>query len=259
MTDAAASRRWLFLGCEIFYREACHLACRCPRVVDVEFLRKGLHDLETADMLATLQQRIDAVDTELYERVLLGYARCNDGLVGLTARDVPLVLPKAHDCITAFFGSREAYRDYFDRYPGTYFLTTGWQERNGDSGDGAIQSVYGMDGVMAKLGLTESYDELVRKHGKDNADYIIESLGGWEKAYSRLCYLEMGVCDETPFLTEARRRAETHGWTFDHRQGNLILLERLFAGDWDEDFLLVEPGETIVARNDEEVVDVQRG
>lgn len=258
MTDAAASRRWLFLGCEIFYREACHLASRCPRVVDVEFLRKGLHDLETVDMLATIQQRIDAVDAETYERVLLGYARCNDGLVGLAARNLPLVLPKAHDCITAFFGSRKAYRHYFDRYPGTYFLTTGWAERNREFDGGLIQSAYGMDGVMAKLGLTESYDELVRKHGKDNADYIIESLGGWERAYSRLCYLEMGVCDESPYLAEARRRAETHGWTLDHRQGDMTLLEKLFAGDWDEDFLIVQPGETIIARNDEEVVGVQR-
>ena len=38
-------------------------------------------------MLAELQAAVDAVDPAAgYEAMLLGYARCNDGLVGLTAR-----------------------------------------------------------------------------------------------------------------------------------------------------------------------------
>ncbi|HTZ51406.1 MAG TPA: DUF1638 domain-containing protein, partial [Spirochaetia bacterium] len=113
---AAGGRRRKFIGCEIIYREACWLAATSPLLVDVEFLRKGLHDLETQDMVSRVQAAIDAVDPYAnYEAILLGYARCNDGLVGVTARDIPLVLPRAHDCITFFFGSRSAYRGYFDQ------------------------------------------------------------------------------------------------------------------------------------------------
>lgn len=257
MTSESAERRWKFLGCEIFFREACALAARCERVVDVEFLRKGLHDLETADMVATVQKHIDAVDAELYDAVLLGYARCNDGLVGIAARDLPLVLPRAHDCITAFFGSRQAYQEYFDEHPGTYFLTTGWAERNREFDGNMVQSAYGMEGVMAKLGLTESYEELLARHGKENADYIIETLGGWERAYSRLCYLEMGACEEGPFLDSARQRAAEKGWTFEHRRGDWTLLEKLFGGQWEEEFLIVQPGQTVVARNDASILDAE--
>ena len=121
-----------FIGCEIIYREACHLAAAGPNQVDVEFLRKGLHDLETPDMLAKVQSAIDAVDPRSgYEAILLGYARCNDGVVGLQARQLPLVVPRAHDCITFFFGGPAAYLEYFDSFPGTYYMTTGWAERNG--------------------------------------------------------------------------------------------------------------------------------
>src|SRR5208283_2681137 len=116
-------RKLKFIGCEIIYREACWLAATSPALVDVEFLHKGLHDLETPDMVARVQAAIDVVDPYAgYEAVLLGYARCNDGLVGITARDVPLVVPRGHDCITFFFGSRAAYRSYFDANPGTYYL-----------------------------------------------------------------------------------------------------------------------------------------
>ena len=46
-----AQRKLKFIGCEIIYREACHLAAMSANRVDVQFLRKGLHDLETATML----------------------------------------------------------------------------------------------------------------------------------------------------------------------------------------------------------------
>ena len=79
----ARPRKFKFIGCEIIYREACFLAATGRHQVDVEFLRKGLHDLETASMVERVQAAVDAVEPGAgYEAILLGYARCNDGLVG---------------------------------------------------------------------------------------------------------------------------------------------------------------------------------
>lgn len=248
--------KYKFLGCEILYREACHLAAVGPNVVDVEFLAKGLHDLETKDMAARVQAAIDAVDpAKGYEAVLLGYARCNDGLVGVRAREIPLVIPKAHDCITLLFGSRATFRAYFDANPGTFYKSTGWVER--DPNEYLDRPAYGTNGVMKNLGLTETYDELVAKHGKENADYIIETLGGWEKAYSRLCYIEMGLCDESAFQGRARQLAEQHGWAYEQKKGDLSLLRKLFLGQWDEDFVVIPPGGHIIPRNDENILGTQ--
>lgn len=255
-TDQGKPVRLKFIGCEIIYREACLLAARSRNMIDLEFLHKGLHDLETADMVTELQQAVDRADADGgYEAVLLGYARCNDGAVGLRARTSPLVIPKAHDCITFFFGSRGAYKEHFDSCPGTYYLTTGWLER-GDSSDERSMPAHSKRSVMAQLGLTDSYEQLVAKHGKDNADYIIETLGGWQKHYSKCLFLRMGVCDERPFIEQARRRAESNNWTFECRDGDLSLLEKLFSGQWDDDFVVVEPGAEITARNDDDVLGV---
>jgi hypothetical protein len=258
-TGADRKRKFKFIGCEVLYREACHLAATGRHQVDVEFCLKGLHDLPRGDMLAKLQSVVDAVPASAgYEAILLGYARCNDGLAGLTARGIPLVIPRAHDCITFFFGSRAEYQKYFDAYSGTYYMTSGWAERNRfDEGDYSTPA-YGQQGVMGRLGLTEPYDQMVAKYGKENADFIIETLGGWEKAYSRLLYLEMDICDETPFLAEARRRADDRHWELVIRKGDLSLLRRLFDGDWDSDFLIVPPGEHIVARNDAEIIAAEK-
>lgn len=247
-------KRLKFLGCEILYREACALVSRCRHRVDVEFLRKGLHDLETPDMVARIQQSIDAVDPAEYDAILMGYARCNDGLVGVEARDLPLVIPKAHDCITLFFGSRAAYRAYFDAHPGTYYMTTGWAERNGFEEGQYATPAYGQSGVMGKLGLADSFEQLVEKHGRENAEYIWQTVGDWRQHYTHMLYLEMGTCDETPFIELARQRAGENGWSFHARAGDWTLLQKLFDAQWDEDFVIVRPGEQIVARNDEEVL-----
>lgn len=248
-----------FIGCEIIYREACLLASRCPHLIDLEFLRKGLHDLERADMISHIQSAVDrASGQDQYQAIILGYARCNDGLVGLTARNIPLVIPRAHDCITFFMGSRAAYKACFEECPGTYYLSTGWLERN-TTRDGQLERpAYGTQGVMGKLGLADSYEQMVEKYGKEDADYIMQTIGDWTKNYSRMMYLKMGVCDETAFIAQAEKLAADRSWRFQLREGSWSLLEKLFFAKWDGDFLTVPPGKSIVARNDDAIMDVSQ-
>ena len=44
----------------------------------------------------------------------------------------PLVLPRAHDCITLLMGSRTEFERYFQDHPGVYYRSTGWVERGAD-------------------------------------------------------------------------------------------------------------------------------
>ena len=100
--------RLKLLACEIMYRELCAAAARSTNLVDVEFLPKGLHDIGHEGMCVRLAQTLAAIDETRYEAVLLGYGLCSNGLVGLAAQSVPLIVPRAHDCITLFLGSKEA-------------------------------------------------------------------------------------------------------------------------------------------------------
>ena len=251
LLDPTEVRRFKFIGCEIIHREACFLAATTPHLVDLHFLEKGLHDLQTSDMRTRIQEVIDDVPADKgYEAILLGYGRCNNGLVDVEARDLPLVIPRAHDCITFFFGARAEYQRWFEQHPGTYYMTTGWGERNSASGDPLVKQT----GVMAALGLSDSYEEMVEKYGQDNADYVLSTLGDWRDHYTNMLYLEMGVTDETALRERARKTAEEQGWSFAVHKGNLKLLERLFLGLWDEDFAVVEPGHRLAASDDDQVV-----
>jgi hypothetical protein len=158
--------RLKLISCEVLLREMCDAVARAPHQVDLEFLPKGLHDLGSAEMRQQLQEVVDRTDPALYSVILLGYGLCGNGLAGLRARSIPLILPRAHDCIALLFGSRHRYQQYFEQNPGTYFRSTGWLER----GQSLVQLAQQRTGIGSKL------EELVAKYGEDNGRYLYDEL-----------------------------------------------------------------------------------
>ena len=244
MLAAAATPRYRLIGCEILYRELCYCAALSRNMVDLEFLPKGLHDLGEEKMRARLQEAIDGVDRERYQAVLLGYALCNNGIRGLSS-PLPLVVPRAHDCITLLLGSKERYQEVFNAHPGTYFESTGWLERN-EAAEG---------GIADQLGLRKSYEDYVAEYGEENARYLMEVLGDGLKNYSALAYIDGGFGDFRHYERRTQEEASNRGWRYSRLEGSLGLLRRLVDGPWDEaDFLVVQPGQTIVPSNDAGVI-----
>jgi hypothetical protein len=238
--------RLRLISCEIFYREMCWAASRSPNQVDLEFLPKGLHDLGAAAMRTRLQAAIDQADPERYEALLLGYGLCGNGLAGLEARSLPLIAPRAHDCITLFLGSRARYLEYFQQHPGTYFHTTGWIERGRDVPQLSIQQ---------RLGGGRSFQELAARYGEDNARYLMEQLGDYRRRYGRLAFIRTGLEPDDRFRRASLEEAERRGWRFEEIAGDLSLLRRLTDGPWDEeDFLRVPPGGRIAATYREDII-----
>jgi len=234
------------IACEVMFRELCALVAECKNVVDLEFMPKGLHDIESAEMASKLQASIDASEGKDYDAVLLAYALCNNGVVGLAARSCPLVIPKAHDCITLLMGARGKYQQYFDQHPGTFFRSPGWMERDFANVENSIYE---------QLGLTQEWREMGEKYGEDNAKYIMETMGGWKQNYTRLLYIDTGVAQSLGHEDAARKEAEENGWTFERMPGDVRLLRALLDGEWDErEFLVTPPGQCICASHDSKVM-----
>lgn len=241
--------RLKLIACEVFHRELCAAVARSINQVDLEFLPKGLHDLGCAPMAARLQAALDRVDATQYDAVAMGYGLCNNGLVGLTARALPVVIPRAHDCITLFFGSRQRYEEYFFAHPGVYFKTTGWIERGSAGGD--LQQLT----IQHRTGMDQTYAELVAKYGEDNAKFLYEELCQTEKHYGQYTFIEMGVEPDDRFEQQTRAEAAQRGWKFEKEPGNMRLLQQLVNGPWaDADFLTVPPGHRVVASHDNRII-----
>ena len=241
--------RLKLISCEVIMREMCDAVARSPHQVDVEFLPKGLHDLGARPMRESLEFAMARTDPELYNAILLGYGLCGNGLNGLRAVSIPLVIPRAHDCIALLFGSRHKYREFFDANPGVFFRSTGWLER----GQSLVQLAQKQTGIGSTL------EELVAKYGEDNGRYLYEEIYRYQSAYRQLTYIETGLEANASFEDRAREEAAQKGWTFSKVRGDLSLFHRLVQGKWDaEDFLVVQPGFEIEARYDDDVIAARR-
>ena len=230
--------RYHVIACHVLWRELCHFASLSPHVFTFNFVKQGLHN--TPELLKVqLQKAVDEAPEEC-EAVLMGYGLCSNGAAGVVARTKPLVIPRDHDCITFFLGSKERYREYFDAHPGTYWYTPGWIECS-------LQP-----GLERYNFLRRDY---VEKYGEDNADYLMEMEQGWMKEYSNAAYIDLGFSDTVRFKEYTRECAQWLGWKTDELQGDSGMIQAFVGGQWDSDrFLIVEPGQTIVASHDEAVV-----
>jgi len=226
------------IACHVLWRELCYFAALSPNSCTFDFLRQGLHN--TPEILRKeLQAAIDRT-TPPCDAILIGYGLCSNGLEGITARNIPLVAVRAHDCITFLLGSKERYRAYFDAHPGTYWYSPGWIESS---------SMPGPERVSHLLA------EYTEKYGADNAQYLMQMEQAWMNEYSNAAYIDLGFGDNERFRAYTRDCAQWLGWHFDELTGDPSLIQRLFSGQWNSsDFLIVPPGHVIAASHDDTIL-----
>lgn len=242
--------RLLALTCEVLARSVYLCAARSPHVVDVRLNRRGLHD-DPPNLRTVLQAEVDTISAP-YDAVVLAYGLCGGATAGLHAGSIPVVVPRAHDCITLFLGDRARYQSEFTANPGTYWYVHDYLERNDDG------SAFGGLGATSDAAARTTYEEYVAKYGEDNAAYLMEALGAWRSHYDRAAYVEMGLAaPEAASTAEKRARddADRRGWRFDRVAGGLLLIKHLIDGVWDpSDYLVLQPGERLAMSYGEDVI-----
>src|SRR6516162_10166018 len=105
------------IACEIAARELYYVAARSQNLVDLEFLTQGHHDTPAIGR-EEIQRRIHAVPVGKYDAILIGYGLCSNILAGLTTSHTKMIVPRVHDCISFFLGSRDRYQQCFTERPG---------------------------------------------------------------------------------------------------------------------------------------------
>lgn len=248
------------LACESLARPVYSAAAQSPHIVDVVLVERHLH--QPAEIRARLQNLVDTAEGQGYDAIALAYGLCGQATAGLVARSIPLIIPRAHDCITLYLGSRGRYQQEMAKEPGTYWYAQDYIERN-SGGSAALAMGQGSDAEMQTL-----YEHYVpsrccaQKYGKAKADRLMEVMNGWLSHYKRAVYLDIRLGDNGEIETQARAEAQRRGWAFERIAADLNLVRRLLdgprstgAGEWDADFLVVPPGQKIVMTYDDNVIE----
>jgi hypothetical protein len=241
------------ITCDALARPVYWCAAQSRHVVDTVLLHRGLHN-QPFNLRQELQELIDQTTMHECDAIVLVYGLCGQATAGLVARHVPVVIPRAHDCITLFLGSRQRYNHEFVNNPGTYWYTQDYIERDGGS-DNALTL-----GSATETQLQATYGEYFRKYGKDNADYLMQVLGGWQKHYQRAVYIDMGISDGSSAKKRAQSEADRRGWLFEIISGNMLMIQKLLNGDWPEnEFLILKPGLSTQMSYDEDIIKATSG
>lgn len=230
---------YIALTCSALARSAYAAAATAAPAISVRLFDQGLHNAPK-NLRARLQAAVDAVQPGECDAILLAYGMCGTSTLGLIARHTPLVMARAHDCITLYLGSKARYQAEFDAEPGTYWYSQDYLERNPSSSAVALGA--------ASIEVSEAlYEQYVEKYGKDNADYLMDVMGEWGKHYQRAVFIDTGYGGESQFERLAREQAEQRGWRYERKAGDARLIHKLMNGEWhDEEFLIVPPQHQIV-------------
>ena len=242
------------IACKVLFRELSLLAATSDNIIDVTYMRQGFHD-EPEVLRERVQHEIDKIDNEddwysytnkhydkrdSFDAILLGYALCSNGIVGLSSKKYPLVVPKAHDCIALLLGSKEKYKEYFDTHKGIYWYSGGWLDQTPMPGKERFEMIR---------------QQYVEKYGEENADYLMEMEQNWMNEYERCTFIDWPQFNNVAYKEYTKSCADYLKWQYDEIMGSSDLLENFIEGNWDDNrFIVVPPGKTIAPSYNEDVI-----
>jgi len=206
-----------FIVCDVIYDELKSKISKNWNVVNFE---KRFHECSNV-LREKLQAEINK--SQDYDIIVLGYGLCGNGLLGLVSPKVPLVIPRIDDCISLFLGSTEERKKQLKIEPGTYFLTRGYIGEAEDF-------------------LVSGFSEIKDRYDKETWQWIIKEL---LKNYRRIVFINTGNYDPSEWRKKAKREADKLDLRFEELKGPNKFLDKVVNENWDDQFIIVKPGDKI--------------
>lgn len=241
MSGMDSPKRIKVIACKVMLRQLYALAAESRNTIDIRWMRQALHS-DPPEMRQWLGVAIREIDREeeAYDAICLAYGLCSNGIVGLCSEKSPLVVPRAHDCISLLLGSAQRYAHLFHQgNGGIYWFSQGWIEQSDMPSEARYQ---------------RAYQRYAQQYGEDNAQYLLDMEQGWMREYKKAIYIRWpNEDDEGERFTQAS--AAFHHWDYETVEGRPSLLKDLLDGPWDEDrFLVTPPGQSIQPAFDGRIV-----
>jgi len=233
--------RVALLACSVFEKEISLLADDAPHIAETRWFEMGLHD-RPDELRVTLQGALDSLDArEDIQAIALAYGLCGCGTAGLRAGRHRLVIPRTHDCIAIFMGSKEDYAAHQRACPSCYYYTPGWNRNRRVPGPEKIKALR---------------EDLLKRFDEDNVDFLIESEREQWAQHNTATYLDLGTEDAETEAEYARSCAEWLGWKFERIRGERALLRDLLWGNWSDfqRFQIIEPGSQLAHSADDRIM-----
>lgn len=189
----------------------------------VYWLQRKYHD-NPAMMRQHILETLSSLPREA-DTVLVAMGFCGGSWDQVIA-DRRIVLPRVDDCITLLLHQNDEYQPNLKQMGHMYML----------------------DGDPEKFSPETMFENLSEKYEQWKAEALFDM---WFENYHFLDVIDTGLfdCYSESFAAQAQRSADLIHCALDYVPGSNRLLEKLLRGQWDEQFLVAEPGHKIVHKD----------
>ena len=212
--------RTLIIACRTLEDELRLAIAQTGVVFPVLFWEAGLH-LKPELLRERIQQDIDRIEN--IDVLLMAYGICGKGLMGIKSSHCRIIVPRVHDCISLLLGSG-GLRDV--NGGDTYYVTKGW--------------------LTHELSLLGGFHRSVARYGEQRA---IKTLKSMMKHYTKVATIDTGAYSLEEITPRVEMLAEKLGWRHEVVSGSLRMFHKLLVGPWDDEFIVLEPGQEITLKD----------
>ncbi len=207
----------VLLCCEMLEDEIKLAYQRTGSQIPIEWVDAGLHEYP-AKLREELERRLPVLE-EQYDTILLGFCLCGNALVGIGSQKAKLIAPRFDDCIRMLMCDCPGKLPEMDCH--CMYFTDGWTTHG--------------EFIAAQ------YQSTCEKYGEKKGRKIYKTM---LKNYTGLCLVDTGAFDVEKGRHSVQSTAEMLDLNYGEVKGNIRVLEKLLRGEWDDEFYVLEPGET---------------
>ncbi len=165
--------------------------------------------------------RLEEVTVPPAGNIILALGFCGKGLQGLVSQTARMVFPRVDDCISLFLNIG-CTREEIHRDAHTFYFTRGWLCHNNP--------------------MLDSYEKYRKRFGPERAHQLLRATMA---AFRRITLIDTGAYDLVGSQPQTEGLAEDLNLEHTVVPGSVWLLERLFAGSWSSEIVVIPPGEPI--------------
>lgn len=232
--EANQKRKQLVISCGMLSDELKQAYQKCLSDCKILWMKRALHN-HPQSLKDALQSLID--ENQDYDDIMLTYGLCGNGTLGIHSQYTRLVIPKFHDCIHQLIQSVDNYtadegvtwkinelegKKQKQVMPGYLYLTRSW--------------------TLDQEAIYQQSQAVLDTYGKSRGQEILDII---YEGYTDINVIDTDSYEITPVMEYAQNAAAMKNLRVNQIKGSTLILEKLLCGDWDQNFIVLEPGEEL--------------
>lgn len=210
------------IACSMMEDEINHALEQLNISFPIIWMNRGFHN--TPEKLRQeLQQQIDLLQNQ--DEILLAYGLCGNGTDGICSKNTRLIIPKFDDCINLMLCTGKRTSRGLTRADSIY-MTRGW--------------------TLDEESILQQFEKLKETYDDEMCEIILETM---YEHYTSITVIDTGCYDITPVQAYTDQVAKLLDLKPEVTTGSNRILQQLIKGEWEDNFIVLNPGESLSARH----------